>query len=212
MLILLGLPPEGVKVFAVLFHSHLLGKKLKLRHFRGNELPPISKDDNYDNSYQDYRLLENEVTILPDDHLILECTYNSIGRTKPTFGGFTVDDEICLSFIMYYPSSSLVSSFSCPSPFNVLISLGVIEMSQDDRFVISPITGKNETYFEFLNTYPWDEYSVNAVQRSMKNSPHLHICMNKQGKPIHTFTLARYPFGVKSYEEPDICKHELNFD
>lgn len=56
---------QGITVFASLMHSHLLGRVMRVRHFRqGVELPLLSEDNNYDFNYQDTRMLRKEVQIL----------------------------------------------------------------------------------------------------------------------------------------------------
>ncbi|XP_023242130.1 DBH-like monooxygenase protein 1 homolog [Centruroides sculpturatus] len=48
-----GIPPEGIKIFSSLLHSHLIAKKITVRHFRNNEeLPPLDVDKYYDFNYQ----------------------------------------------------------------------------------------------------------------------------------------------------------------
>lgn len=42
-------------------------------------------DQSYDFNYQIARRLKKELTVLPGDSLILECQYDSKGRTVPTF-------------------------------------------------------------------------------------------------------------------------------
>lgn len=50
--------------------KNLLGRKLRLRHFRnGTELPWLATDDNYDFDFQQNRPLLEEITILPGDQL-----------------------------------------------------------------------------------------------------------------------------------------------
>ncbi|XP_067141855.1 DBH-like monooxygenase protein 1 [Centruroides vittatus] len=79
-------PPEGIKMYAFLLHSHLIGKKLKVRHFRnGEELLPLARDLNYDFDFQQFKYLPEERTVLPSDHLVVECTYDSSRRAKVTF-------------------------------------------------------------------------------------------------------------------------------
>lgn len=200
------IPPEGIKVFAALLHSHVIGKKITLRHFRGDEeLPPLARDLNYDFNYQEFRISVKERILLPNDHLILECIYDSSRRTKPTFGGLSTREEMCLTFLAYYPRLSISFVTSCPSPFRVVKRLGVKEMSDDDRFVISPLTGKNESYFDFLNSYPWDNSSANSVQEAMRYSPQLNVCSDRGGKGILSFTLSRYPSVRKIYQERNEC-------
>ena len=48
----------------------IAGRKLRLRHYRGDkELPWIANDGNYDFDYQQDRPVTNEVKVLPGDHL-----------------------------------------------------------------------------------------------------------------------------------------------
>ncbi|CAG2069210.1 unnamed protein product, partial [Timema podura] len=78
-------PQTGIKVVSVLLHSHLAGRKMKLRHIRDKqELSLIAQDDNYDFNYQQSRTLQTEVLVLPGDELITECVYQTVNRTEPT--------------------------------------------------------------------------------------------------------------------------------
>ena len=57
---------DEVYLFLSLLHTHLVGKKVRVRHFRdGIELPIIDKDDTYDFNFQETRSLPAEVTVLP---------------------------------------------------------------------------------------------------------------------------------------------------
>lgn len=69
-------PETGIKIISATLHSHVAGRKMKLRHVRnGVELDRIIEDDTYDFNYQQVRQLENETTILPGDYLITDCAY-----------------------------------------------------------------------------------------------------------------------------------------
>lgn len=69
-------PKDGIKIISATLHSHVAGRKMKLRHVRdGVELDRVVEDDNYDFNYQQVRQLENETTILPGDYLITDCAY-----------------------------------------------------------------------------------------------------------------------------------------
>ncbi|KDR24478.1 MOXD1-like protein 2 [Zootermopsis nevadensis] len=124
-----ALPPRGIDIFGVVLHTHLIGRKVRLRQIReGVELPPITADNNYDFSYQEYRRLQNPVTVYPGDHLIAECVYNSEGRSTITLGGLTTREEMCLVFGLYYPRIDLSLCHSLPSLPTVLHSLGIQEL------------------------------------------------------------------------------------
>lgn len=59
-------PNSGINMFAVIMHTHQLGRKVRLRQIRdGNELPPIASDSSYDPNYQEYRKLQRPVKVYP---------------------------------------------------------------------------------------------------------------------------------------------------
>lgn len=69
-------PETGINIISATLHSHVAGRKMKLRHVRnGIELDRIIEDDTYDFNYQQVRQLENETTVLPGDYLITDCAY-----------------------------------------------------------------------------------------------------------------------------------------
>lgn len=60
------IPDTGVNMFAVIMHTHQLGRKVRLRQIRASEeLPPIASDSNYDPNYQEYRRLQKPVKVYP---------------------------------------------------------------------------------------------------------------------------------------------------
>lgn len=124
-------PHSGVNMFAVVMRTHRIGRQVALRHVRdGIEHSPIATDDNLDADYQEYRRLVAPVKILPGDHLIAECTYNSSGRSAITLGGLTSREETCLVMGLYYPRQrALAACHSLPSLPTVLHSLGIQELS-----------------------------------------------------------------------------------
>ncbi|XP_063889884.1 DBH-like monooxygenase protein 1 [Scylla paramamosain] len=122
----IAFPSEGIKVFQLFLHAHLLGRGLTVRHIRdGRELPVISQDLNYDFNYQQGRRLPQEVTVLPGDSFILECQYDARHKTVPTFGGEGTQEEMCLAFLMYYPKISMSWCHSFPKLENIYRPLGV---------------------------------------------------------------------------------------
>lgn len=111
------LPNGGINIFAALLHTHLAGRKTWLRHVRdGVELPEIARDDHYDFNFQEYHLLRNEVHIKPGDTMINVCVYNTEDRAIGVQGGLSTTDEMCLSFILYYPKVSVKKCMSREIP------------------------------------------------------------------------------------------------
>ncbi|XP_035824370.1 DBH-like monooxygenase protein 1 homolog [Aplysia californica] len=80
-----GLGGQEIRVFSNLLHAHLIGVKLRTRHFRnGVELQPIGEDNNYDFNFQEQRYLPQERVVKAGDYLVTECVYDSRGRAGLT--------------------------------------------------------------------------------------------------------------------------------
>lgn len=122
-----SLPEDGIQILNGVLHSHLAGRKMRLRHIRnGVELPTILQDNHYDFNFQASRIpLENRGKVLPGDELILECDYSTKSRQSPTFGGLSTREEMCLGFILYYPRTPLADCRSLPSLKTVMKAFGI---------------------------------------------------------------------------------------
>lgn len=127
------IPKEGINVVSVMLHSHLAATKLKLRHIRAmKELTPLAEDNRYDFNYQQSRSLSQDIPILPGDGLITECTYSTLNRSKPTLGGYTTLDEMCLAFVLHYPRTRLAGCYSIPPVKYFFENLGIKEFYGKD--------------------------------------------------------------------------------
>ncbi|XP_022225581.2 MOXD1 homolog 1 isoform X1 [Drosophila obscura] len=106
-------PKNGIKIISGMIHAHQAGRKMSLRHVRnGKELSRIIEDENFDYRYQQVHQLANETIVLPGDYIITDCAYETIERKRPTFGGYSTKQEMCLSFITYYPKIELAGCYS----------------------------------------------------------------------------------------------------
>lgn len=106
-----SVPDEGIKVFGSFLHQHTIGKALNFRHIRnGTELTPIDTNLNYDFNYQQTIIFDEHITILPGDSFIIDCWTDSRSRTEITISGETSSQEMCLEFLLYYPSINLRSA------------------------------------------------------------------------------------------------------
>lgn len=82
-------PPSGINIFGVMMRTHQIGRSVKVRLVRGNEeLEPIAQDTNVDSEYLEYRRLNRMSKAMPDDHLIVECSYDSYSRAQFTLGNY----------------------------------------------------------------------------------------------------------------------------
>ncbi|XP_035698652.1 DBH-like monooxygenase protein 1 homolog [Branchiostoma floridae] len=117
---------QPIHVFADVLHGHLLSAKMRTRLIRnGVELPEIARDDNYDFNLQLTRVLKEEVTIHQGDIIMTECVYDSSNRNSVTYGGLSTAEEMCQSFLYYYPRTNMTVCSSTAHPMNTLSFMGV---------------------------------------------------------------------------------------
>ncbi|XP_065836859.1 DBH-like monooxygenase protein 1 homolog [Oscarella lobularis] len=108
-----GVPSEGSKVFATLLHSHLAGVAIRVKQFRNETfLGYVARNEYYDFNFQDFTFPLTNVTIRPGDALQTECDYSTVGRTGLTRGGLTTSSEMCLAYMIVYPSTNAQSCLS----------------------------------------------------------------------------------------------------
>ncbi|KAL6039096.1 hypothetical protein STEG23_023360, partial [Scotinomys teguina] len=152
--------PSGIYVFAVLLHAHLAGRGIRLRHFRnGEEIQSLAYDDDFDFNFQEFQYLKEEQTILPGDNLITECRYNTKDRSGMTWGGLSTRNEMCLSYLLYYPRINLTRCASIPDIMEQLQFIGVKEIYRPVTtwpFIIkSPKQYKNLSFMDAMNKFKW---------------------------------------------------------
>ncbi|XP_013915210.1 PREDICTED: DBH-like monooxygenase protein 1 [Thamnophis sirtalis] len=152
--------PTGIHVFAVLLHAHLAGRALRMRHFRkGSELQLLAYDDEFDFNFQEFQYLKEERTILPGDNLVTECHYSTLNRSDMTWGGFSTRNEMCLSYLVYYPKINLTRCESIPDLMEQLQFIGVKQIYRPVRtwpFIIkSPKQYKNLSFVDAMNKFKW---------------------------------------------------------
>ncbi|CAG0924888.1 unnamed protein product [Notodromas monacha] len=201
-----GFPAEGVSVFAGLLHSHLLGRKMKLRLIRnGVEEPWFQFDDHYDFDFQETRVYPEEKKILPGDIFILECTLDSTARTGVTTGGWGTDDEMCLAFLSYYPRSDLMRCFTFFDFDLMQAQMGFPDLFADGNS-LTWMVDQNTTWKEYLNNKyaPWSQETVDMFQQiaALQISQSFGFCLNEGSNVIQDAeSISGYP-DMQEYELP----------
>ncbi|XP_043495838.1 MOXD1 homolog 2 isoform X1 [Polistes fuscatus] len=208
------IPNSGINMFAVIMHTHQLGRKIRFRQIRaGEELPPIASDTNYDPTYQEYRKLQRPVKVYPGDHLVAECTYSSESRSTITLGGLMTRQETCLISALYYPRIELSICYSLPSLPTVLQSLGVQKVIQDSSLVKiqEPKSLAGMTLEDRLISYDW-ETSFQSFQEATRVGTFMPLCWTSKGVLPGTESLvSHYPRILYSYEETNLACSDMGF-
>lgn len=98
----------GINIFAAQLHTHLTGVSSWTQIMRGNKIiGELNRDNHYSPHFQEIRLLPRQVRVLPGDALIHYCLYNTRDRVNITLGGYAITDEMCVTYLHYYPKVQL---------------------------------------------------------------------------------------------------------
>ncbi|GMH49226.1 hypothetical protein TrRE_jg495, partial [Triparma retinervis] len=99
-----NVPSTGIKVFNSLLHAHTAGVSVRtsLADKNGNFKQSLGVEEYYDFNYQ--TPIPLDVTMHKDDEIHTRCTYNTVGRTQNTKFGLATGDEMCLTYLWYYPA------------------------------------------------------------------------------------------------------------
>uniref|UniRef100_A0A0K0DV29 DBH-like monooxygenase protein 1 n=1 Tax=Strongyloides stercoralis TaxID=6248 RepID=A0A0K0DV29_STRER len=100
------LPTNGIYIFATQLHAHLTGKKLFTSHFHnGVKIGEINRANHYSPHWQLIRKLKKSIHVKRGDYLSTTCVYDTSDKTNFVFGGYGIEDEMCVNYIHYYPES-----------------------------------------------------------------------------------------------------------
>jgi hypothetical protein len=90
------------------------------------------QDAQYDYKNQQSRILLEERNVLPGDSLVTECVYDTRGRPRPTLGGYSSKQEMCLAFVLHYPRIPLAGCYSMAPVKEFFETFGVKEFYKSD--------------------------------------------------------------------------------
>jgi hypothetical protein len=96
---------QEFRIIAVQQHMHLTGIAMKseVLHANGSSTP-FGVFPSYNMSEQEMRLLPSDVIVSRGDALKVTCVYDSSQRTRWTFLGESLSDEMCFSYILMAPA------------------------------------------------------------------------------------------------------------
>nr|XP_058938864.1 DBH-like monooxygenase protein 1 isoform X2 [Kogia breviceps] len=109
------------------------------------------------------------------DNLITECRYNTKDRARMTWGGLSTRNEMCLSYLLYYPRINLTRCASIPDIMEQLQFIGVKEIYRPVTtwpFIIkSPKQYKNLSFMDAMNKFKWTKKEGVAFNKIVLSLP-----------------------------------------
>ncbi|CAG7724039.1 unnamed protein product, partial [Allacma fusca] len=140
-------------------------------------------DNHYDFNYQQFRILNTEVMILPGDELLVECEYETMKRDKFVFGGPDAEQEMCQAVLFYYPRSNLTDCRSQPEFYSFFRPLGIDNVTGDVLEKLKlPYDGNNFSPTELDLIPPDNSYQLLGSEDGSLENP---FDLMKITKPSH---------------------------
>ncbi|KAK3590359.1 hypothetical protein CHS0354_020680 [Potamilus streckersoni] len=100
----------NIHVVTAFNHMHYLGLQERFQLLRnGSKLQDLAYDSFYSYDSPVIYNFPNPVEVWPGDELTTTCIFKSTSRSKTTFFGLETSDEMCYSFIMYYPEKNALN-------------------------------------------------------------------------------------------------------
>ncbi|KAG4070170.1 hypothetical protein HA402_003860 [Bradysia odoriphaga] len=193
------IPEEGINLINVMFHAHKAGKRMKTRIIRnGVELPWLAVDNHYNFDYQANRPFQEYRKVLPGDHIITECTYDTTSRPNVTIGGHPSSYEMCQSFFWHYPKSIIFCDSTANPDLNELFGIEDYEASEfnDEPILTKPESIAGKRYSDYLNTYDWTDELKDQLQQQLRYGTHETRCLGS----------------VRSVQYPDIRQEHVEYN
>lgn len=174
-----ALPPKGIFIFASQLHTHLAGLAVRTVRVRdGHEVEVVQEDKHFSAHYQIIRILKKMVNVLPGDVLITKCTYNTEDRSKPTVGGFSIMDEMCVNYVHYYPRTQLELCKSHVDPGYLQKYFSLINRFNGEE---TCSCGQPDVTEQFSSLH-WDAFSAGVLDSLYSTSPISMHCNQSTAK------------------------------
>nr|XP_009936782.1 PREDICTED: DBH-like monooxygenase protein 2 [Opisthocomus hoazin] len=153
-----GMLVPDLHVFAYLLHTHLSGRGVKAAQYRnGEQLGIICEDNKYDFSLQEVRDMKETLTVRPGDEILVECNFQTLDRSGITYGGPSTMNEMCLTFLFYYPRNNISSCMGYPDILYIAHAL-----KQEASDAVEAIMA--------LDFVDWDNETVKIAEKVAKEA------------------------------------------
>ncbi|XP_071074766.1 DBH-like monooxygenase protein 1 isoform X2 [Dasypus novemcinctus] len=144
------------------------------------------------------------------DNLITECRYNTKDRGRMTWGGLSTRNEMCLSYLLYYPRINLTRCASIPDIMEQLKFIGVKEIYRPVTtwpFIIkSPKQYKNLSFMDAMNKFKWTKKEGLSFNKLVLGLPVNVRCSKTDNAEWSIQGMTAFPPDIRPYKaEPLVC-------
>lgn len=181
----------GIYIFAGQLHTHLAGVASWTEHVRqGRLIGEVQRDDHYSPHFQEIRMLAKPVHVAPGDALVHYCLYDTRNRANVTLGGFATTDEMCVTYLHYYPRVDLdvckssVDSRALEAYFAAMASEEA-QKTSDHLRELAPLSNDSKSTSENYRSIDWSKRRSQELLNFYHNAPLSVQCNRSDG--------SRYP-------------------
>ncbi|XP_053381030.1 uncharacterized protein LOC123555574 isoform X2 [Mercenaria mercenaria] len=103
---------DSITVTSVYNHMHYLGRAQMTELRRDGVVTDLGNDTQYSYDYPVLHEFEKGVDVYPGDELRTTCVFKSTSREATTYYGDETNDEMCYSFLSYFPAENVRTSCS----------------------------------------------------------------------------------------------------
>nr|XP_039267528.1 dopamine beta-hydroxylase-like [Styela clava] len=175
-----GISQGGINIFASQLHTHLAGRKVWVSHVRnGKRLSEINRDDHYSTFFEEIRYVYPSIKVMSGDSLVTYCSYDTSNKANVTFSGLGLLDEMCVSYLHYFPLTSLEVCKSSTSTRSLA------------KFFLLENLLKGVPEHISLGNYPanfiqmnWDNATSDELERLYETARQDVECLQHNGSPF----------------------------
>lgn len=187
-------------------HMHTLGKKQQVALYRdGGFVRNITNDEVYDYNSPFFYRFDKPIEVRPGDEIRTTCTYSTVGINRTIFYGVSIKDEMCYSFLTYFPHQRSYTQF-CTTFKDTQVCKRYLPRLQgvyDDCSWRAFINGKDMTAVEMTKRVETECGKTDSCSASCSDALDVmskHPCMHGE---IHGYVSEKWPMmkQVRAYRK-----------
>ncbi|XP_052764483.1 uncharacterized protein LOC128206211 [Mya arenaria] len=101
-----------IKIAGAFNHMHYAGSAMLSQVYdpATGALTDLGRDTTYDFNAPIFYIFDEAVTVSRRHELNVTCTFNTMSRTEVTYSGESTTEEMCYTFLLYYPKEALTET------------------------------------------------------------------------------------------------------
>ncbi|GMR33905.1 hypothetical protein PMAYCL1PPCAC_04100, partial [Pristionchus mayeri] len=180
-------PEEGINVFYSQLHAHLAFRKLWNSLYRdGVKVSEFNRDNHYSPHWQHLLSHEPALNVRRGDVMATTCIADTRKMNNVVLGGYGIEDEMCISYLYYYPATDIEM---CKS--------AVSNETLHRFFKQKGIKDGSMTISQKYKAVEWDDENVRDLSELFATAPLNQHCYRSDGS-----TFPGHPTNWSRIEHP----------